>query len=42
VANVIDRSKYQVEVGHLREHADRISEAEAVGVESVPAQVLND
>lgn len=41
VADAIDRSKYQVEVVHLGEHADRIAEAEAAGVETVPALVLN-
>jgi len=42
VADAIDRSKYQVEVVHLGEHSDRIAEAEAAGVKSVPALVLND
>ncbi len=42
VADAIDRSKYQVEVVHLGEQADRIAEAEAAGVKSVPALVLND
>jgi glutaredoxin len=42
VADAVDRSKYQVEVVHLGEHADRIAEAEAAGVKSVPALVLND
>ena len=42
VADAIDRSKYQVEVVHLGVHADRIAEAEAAGVKSVPALVLND
>jgi glutaredoxin len=43
VADAIDRSKYQVEVVHLgeREHSGRIAEAEAAGVKSVPALVLN-
>ena len=41
VADAIDRSKYQVEVVHLGEHADRIAGAEAAGVKSVPALVLN-
>ena len=41
VADAIDRSKYQVEVVHLGEQADRIAEAEAAGVKSVPALVLN-
>jgi len=42
VADAIDRSKYQVEVVHLGEQADRIAEAESAGVKSVPALVLND
>jgi glutaredoxin len=42
VADAVDRSKYQVEVVHLGEHAERIAEAEAIGVKSVPALVLND
>jgi glutaredoxin len=42
VADAVDRSKYQVEVVHLGEHADRIAEAESAGVISVPALVLND
>ena len=42
VADAIDRSKYQVEVVHLGEQAKRIAEAEAAGVKSVPALVLND
>ena len=42
VADAIDRSKYQVEVVNLGEHVDRIAEAEAEGVKSVPALALND
>ena len=42
VADAIDRSKYQVEAVHLGEHAERIPEAEAAGLKSVPALVLND
>ena len=42
VADAIDRSKYQVEVVHLGEHAEQIAAAEAAGVKSVPALVLND
>jgi glutaredoxin len=41
VADAIDRSKYQVEVVHLGEQTDRVPEAEAAGVKSVPALVLN-
>jgi glutaredoxin len=42
LADAVDRSKYQVEVVHLGEQADRVVEAEATGVKSVPALVLND
>jgi glutaredoxin len=42
VAEAIDRSKYEVEVVHLGEQLGRIAEAEAAGVKSVPALVLND
>ncbi len=42
VADAIDPSKYQVEVVHLGEQADRVAEAESAGVKSVPALVLND
>jgi glutaredoxin len=41
VADAIDCSKYQVEVVHLGEQTERIAEAEAAGVKSVPALVLN-
>lgn len=41
VAEAIDRSKYQVEVVHLGEQAKRLAEAEAAGVKSVPALVID-
>ncbi|MGZ8161365.1 MAG: thioredoxin family protein [Methylobacter sp.] len=41
VAEALDRSKYQVDVVHLGEHSERIEEAEAAGVKSVPALVLD-
>ena len=41
VTDAIDRSKYEVEVVHLGEQAERITEAEAAGMKSVPALVLN-
>ncbi len=41
VADAIDHSRYQVEVVHLGEQPDRIATAEATGVKSVPALVLN-
>ena len=40
VAEAIDRSRYDVEVVHLGNDKERIAEAEAAGVKSVPALVL--
>ena len=42
IADAIDPSKYQVDVVHLGEQTGRIEEAEAAGVKSVPALILND
>lgn len=41
VANAIDRSKHDVEIVHLGTDKSRISEAEAAGVKSVPALVMD-
>ncbi|SDH91316.1 thioredoxin family protein [Nitrosomonas sp. Nm132] len=41
VANAIDRSKYDVEIVHLGTDKSRIGEAEAAGVKSVPALVMD-
>ncbi|MBK7353231.1 MAG: thioredoxin family protein [Nitrosomonas sp.] len=41
VANAIDRSKYQVEIVHLGTDKSRVAEAEAAGVKSVPALVMD-
>lgn len=41
VAAAIDRAKYDVEIVHLGETKARIGEAEAAGVKSVPALVMN-
>ena len=41
VANAIDPARYQVEVVHLGTQSERIGEAEAAGVKSVPALVLD-
>ncbi len=41
VVDAIDRSKYQVESVHLGDQAERIIEAEAAGVKSVPTLILN-
>lgn len=40
IAKAIDRSRYDVEVVHLGNDKARIVEAEAAGVKSVPALVL--
>jgi hypothetical protein len=40
VALAIDKSQYKVEVVHLGQSKGRIAEAEAAGVKSVPALVL--
>ncbi|MBS0151704.1 MAG: thioredoxin family protein [Nitrospira sp.] len=41
VANALDRSRYNVEIVHLGQQKGRITEAEAAGVKSVPALVLD-
>ncbi|MFG0329952.1 MAG: thioredoxin family protein [Phycisphaerales bacterium] len=41
VAEALDRDRFEVEVVHLGERADRIDEAERAGVRSVPALVLD-
>lgn len=41
IFNAIDRSRYDVEVVHLGDDKGRIAEAETVGVNSVPALVLD-
>ena len=40
-AQALDRSQYEVEVVHLGSEKSRITEAEAVGVKSVPALVID-
>lgn len=42
VAEALDSNKYRVEVVHLGESKERISEAESSGVKSVPALVLDN
>ncbi len=42
VAQAIDRSQYDLEVVHFSQSPNRISEAENVGVKSVPALVLDN
>lgn len=41
VAGAIDQTRYQVEIVHLGEIRNRVSEAEQAGVKSVPALVLD-
>lgn len=41
VAEALDRSRYNLEIVHLGQHKDRLKEAEAAGVKSVPALVLD-
>lgn len=41
VANALDPQRYVVEKVHLGESSSRIAEAEAAGVKSVPALVLD-
>lgn len=40
--NVIDQKLYQIEQVHLGEQQQRITEAELLGVKSVPALVLDN
>lgn len=41
VARAIDPSRYDVEIVHLGNDKSRIAEAEAAGIKSVPALVLD-
>ncbi|WP_414901552.1 thioredoxin family protein [Sphingomonas flavalba] len=41
VAAAIDPARYAVEIVHLGEESGRVAEAEAAGVKSVPALVLD-
>lgn len=41
IANALDKSRYQVEIVHLGTQKGRVAEAEAAGVKSVPALVLD-
>lgn len=42
ILDVIDTSRFEVEVIHLGERRSRICKAEQAGVESVPALVIDD
>lgn len=41
VANAIDPGRYDVEIVHLGNDKSRITEAEAAGIQSVPALLLD-
>jgi glutaredoxin len=41
IADALDPDRYDVELVHLGEQKDRIADAEAAGVQSVPALVIN-
>lgn len=41
VAQALDPAKYDVEIVHLGEDKSRLSDAEAAGVQSVPALVMD-
>lgn len=41
IVGALDRNQFSVEVVHLGQAGDRISEAEKVGVKSVPALVID-
>lgn len=41
VAEALDKGRYQLEIVHLGQQKGRIKEAEAAGVKSVPALVLD-
>lgn len=40
ILDALDRSRYEIEVIHLGEAKERLAEAEAEGVKSVPALVI--
>lgn len=42
IVDTIDSERYDVEVVHLGESKERVTEAENAGVKSVPALTLND
>ena len=42
VTEAIDRNQYELEIIHFSQHPDRVAEAEAAGVQSVPALLLDN
>lgn len=41
VLEALDKDRYEIEVVHLGEESSRVNEAEAAGVQSVPALLLD-
>lgn len=41
ILEALDKNCFEIDVVHLGEHKDKISEAEQVGIKSVPALVLD-
>jgi glutaredoxin len=41
ITDTIDRDRFEVEIVHLGESKDRLGDAEAAGVRSVPALAVN-
>ncbi len=42
IVHALDLDRYELDIIHLGEHKEKIAEAKAKGVQSVPALVLND
>jgi glutaredoxin len=42
IAQALDPNRYELEITHLGEHKEKIAEAQAKGVQSVPALVLDN
>jgi glutaredoxin len=42
IAQALDSNRYELEITHLGEHKEKITEAKASGVQSVPALVLDN
>ncbi|GJL57077.1 MAG: thioredoxin family protein [Nitrospirales bacterium] len=42
VAQALDRQQYDLEIIHFAQHPNRVAEAEAAGVKSVPALLLDN
>lgn len=41
ITDALDHQRYDVEIVHLGQNADRIQEAEALGIKSVPALAID-